>query len=200
MLTAVPQDSLKGTAATRLSPKGIGLFYAADDVETAVAEIALHSPYDDVIVGAFKTERDLHILDFSCTRKQRPSIFATDALGRRNWTLTRFVDRFAEKISEPVLLDRRQAVDFSPTQVVAACLQFVPRGALTVLRGPHALPKGEGGTSFYFWVPVPASDQTPTPSQIKRAGTTPTHPLASAFARGHYGTVEACFHTVNCPP
>lgn len=40
--------------AGRVSPRGIGMFYAADELSTAVAEIALHSEYDQAVVGWFQ--------------------------------------------------------------------------------------------------------------------------------------------------
>jgi hypothetical protein len=58
------------SAAGRLNAQGFGLSYGADDVETAVAEIALHSLYSNALVGAFEVQKPLTILDF--TRTPRP--------------------------------------------------------------------------------------------------------------------------------
>lgn len=110
-------------AAGRMSGEGVPLFYGADQLHTAVAEIALHSPYDQAVVGEFVTRRPLTILDF--TRKPRlPSIF--DHENRERRLFTEFVDDFVSAITKPVILDGRERVEYIPTQVVTEYLRWVP--------------------------------------------------------------------------
>ncbi|MDF2916575.1 MAG: hypothetical protein K0S70_792 [Microbacterium sp.] len=155
--------------AGRLSAKGIGLFYAADDLETAVAEIALHSNYDEATVGAFKTTRPLKVLDFTRPLVDLPSIFATDVDSRRRWTLIRFKHHFTEMISAPVLLDGRQLVDYTPSQVVAEWLRFVPKTLIDGIAWPSHVTDGDGKNVLLFFGPG-ADFQTnpPTDSELRR--------------------------------
>lgn len=128
----------------RLSPPGISLFYSADDPHVAVAEIALHSEYDQAVMGAFKTTRSLKILDFTRPLTRFPSIFATDEESRRRWMFARFKKHFTDMITAPVLLDGREAVDYTPTQVVAEWLRWVPEERINGIAWPsHLAEKSE---------------------------------------------------------
>jgi hypothetical protein len=155
--------------AGRLSAKGIGLFYAADALDTAVAEIALHSNYDEAVVGAFKTTRPFQVLDFSRELTNLPSIFATDAESRRRWTFARFKSHFTAKISAPVVLDGRQLVDYSPTQVVAEWLRFVPTRRIDGIAWPSHVTSGPGKNVMLFFGPgTDFQTDPPTPSELMR--------------------------------
>jgi RES domain-containing protein len=111
-------------AAGRMSGEGVPLFYGADNVHTAVAEIALHSPYDFALVGEFTTQRPVTILDFTRNPKV-PSIFDLAHQDRR--LFAEFIDDFVSAITQPVILDGRERVDYLPTQVVTEYLRWVPR-------------------------------------------------------------------------
>jgi hypothetical protein len=109
-------------SAGRMNPQGIPFFYAGDSVRTAVAEIALHDPYDEAVVGKFVTQRELTILDL--TRKPvRPSIFNREA--RRRYLFTSFVQQFVDAITAPVYLDRNHPVAYAPSQVVTEALRWL---------------------------------------------------------------------------
>ncbi|QIZ99429.1 RES domain-containing protein [Leifsonia sp. PS1209] len=138
--SAPPQLAKNG----RLSPPGISLFYSADDLHVAVAEIALHSEYDQAVMGAFKTTRSLRILDFTRPLTKLPSIFATDDESRRRWTFARFKKHFTDMITAPVVLDGREAVDYTPTQVVAEWLRWVPEDRIDGIAWPSHLAEEKG--------------------------------------------------------
>ncbi|MFE1664087.1 RES domain-containing protein [Microbacterium sp. P02] len=132
----------------RLSPPGISLFYSADDLHVAVAEIALHSKYDEAVVGAFKTTRPLRLLDFTRPLTKLPSIFATDEDSRRRWMFARFKKHFTDMITAPVLLDGRESIDYTPTQVVAEWLRWVPEQRINGIAWPsHLAEKANADTS-----------------------------------------------------
>jgi len=150
--TLGPAPSSRAEAG-RLSPRGIGLFYAADALATAVAEIALHSNYDEAIIGGFKTTRSLKLLDFSRQLTAFPSIFASDAESRRRWIFARFKEHFTEMIAAPVVLDGREAVDYTPTQVVAEWLRFVPETRIDGIAWPSHATVGEGKNVMLFFGP-----------------------------------------------
>lgn len=128
----------------RLSPRGVSLFYSADDRETAVAEIALHSVYDQAVVGAFRTTKPLQILDFTRKLTSLPSVFATDEASRQRWTFAQFKKHFTDMIAAPVVLDGRQAVDYTPTQVVAEWLRWVPTTRIDGIAWPSHLADSVG--------------------------------------------------------
>ncbi|MGZ0069475.1 RES domain-containing protein [Microbacterium arborescens] len=107
----------------RMSGEGVPLFYAADDRRTAIAEIALHSPYDEAVVGEFTVQEDLTILDFTLA-PVRPSIYDLEKADQH--LFIEFVDHFVEAITQPIILDGRQRVDYLPTQVVTEYLRWVP--------------------------------------------------------------------------
>lgn len=120
-LGAAPPDK---AAPGRMSGEGVPLFYGADNVHTAVAEIALHSPYDRALIGEFTTQRPVTVLDF--TRKPKvPSIFDLARQDRR--LFAEFIDDFVSAITKPVILDGRERVDYLPTQVVTEYLRWVPQ-------------------------------------------------------------------------
>lgn len=132
----------------RLSPPGISLFYSADDLHVAVAEIALHSKYDEAVVGAFRTTRRLRLLDFTRPLTKLPSIFATDEESRRRWMFARFKKHFTDMITAPVVLDGRESIDYTPTQVVAEWLRWVPEQRIDGIAWPsHLAEKTKAGFS-----------------------------------------------------
>lgn len=178
MLGAAPPNKAE---AGRLSPSGIGLFYAADDLETAVAEIALHSAYDQAVIGAFRTTRAYKVLDFTRPLTELPSIFATDAESRRRWTFARFKKHFTDMIAAPVVLDGREAVDYIPTQVVAEWLRFVPETRIDGIAWPSHLTRGEGkNVMLFFGAGVDFVTDPPTEAELKRY---PVKPPALTLSR-----------------
>lgn len=120
VLGAAPPEK---AAAGRMSGEGVPLFYAATTVKTAVAEIALHSPYDHAVIGEFITEKVLTVLDFTATPKL-PSRY--DAERQTQRMFGEFVGEFVDAITRPVILDGRERVDYIPTQVVTEYLRWVP--------------------------------------------------------------------------
>lgn len=155
--------------AGRLSPRGIGMFYAADELSTAVAEIALHSAYDQAVVGGFRTSQSYKILDFTRPLSALPSIFATDAESRRRWTFARFKKDFTDKISAAVPLDGRQIVDYTPTQVVAEWLRYVPTTRLHGIAWPSHVTGGKGKNVMLFFGPgTDFQTDPPTPGELER--------------------------------
>jgi hypothetical protein len=156
----------------RLNSRGIGLFYAADDVDTAVGEIALHSPYDKAIIGGFVTQRPLNILDFTRRLTTFPSIFATDEESRTKWMFARFASRFTSRITAPILLDGRQQVDYTPTQVVAEYLRYVPERRIDGIAWPSHVGSGNGKNIMLFLGPgTNFRTDPPTDAEHKRFGT-----------------------------
>ncbi|MEI5582562.1 MULTISPECIES: RES domain-containing protein [unclassified Agromyces] len=159
--------------AGRLNGKGIGVFYAADEIDTAVGEIALHSPYDEAIIGGFVTKRPLQILDFTRKLTTLPSIFASDEESRTRWLFARFATHFTARITAPVLLDGRQLVDYTPTQVVAEYLRYVPETRIDGIAWPSRVKAGNGKNVVLFLGPgADFRTDPPTEAELNRVGGT----------------------------
>jgi RES domain-containing protein len=137
----------KVAQAGRMNAQGIPIFYSATTIQTAVAEIALHSPYDDAVVGEFVTQRDLTIIDF--TRKPKlPSVF--DQAHRERFMFARFVDDFVDAITRPVVLDGRQRIDYVPTQIVTEYLRWVPRRRIEGIAFPSRVDRPGKNVVLFF--------------------------------------------------
>lgn len=64
-------------SAGRMNAQGVPVFYVALDQETACAEVASHSPYDEAVVGQFIVQKSLRVLDLT-TVPEPQSIFDPD--------------------------------------------------------------------------------------------------------------------------
>lgn len=131
----------------RMNAQGVSLFYGAFTLNTAVAEVALHSRYDNAIAGVFETHRPLTILDL--TRKPSlPSPF--DHAHRDRFMFVRFVDNFVSNITAPVILDGRERIDYVPTQVVTEYLRWAPMRPIDGIAFPsRADPDGKNVVLFF---------------------------------------------------
>jgi len=99
--------------ANRMSPPGISMFYAAEGLETALAELRPEAPDRMAAVAEWTTARELAYLDL--VDVEVPSIFDMTARPMRPWL--RFLSRFAAEVSQPVASDAA-GIDYVPSQVV----------------------------------------------------------------------------------
>ena len=108
--------------ANRMSPPGIVMFYACDEIETALLETAqLPGTF---AVGCWKLLRPAAVLDLTDI-PAIPGLFEYDPEGgqyvsRRALT---FLHHVAEQMSQSVARDDRVHVDYVPTQVVTEFLR-----------------------------------------------------------------------------
>lgn len=107
-------------SANRMSPAGISMFYGSDSPDTAIAEIAAHTPRKHAVVGTFRTNRNMYIVDLTHL-PDVPSVFDEDR--REEFWDTLFLREFAEQIAQPVTLDGREHVDYVPTQILTEYLR-----------------------------------------------------------------------------
>ena len=101
-------------AAGRMNPPGISYLYLALEKPTAIAEVALGPPCSFVI-AQFIVDRDLTILSLT-NFPAIPSIFDHERLSEMELLL--FLTAFTEKISQPVMKDGSEHVEYVPSQVV----------------------------------------------------------------------------------
>jgi hypothetical protein len=98
--------------ANRMSPAGISMFYAAEDPDTALAELRPKSWPRAATVGTWVTARELRYLELA--EVTIPSTFDMTARGRRTWLA--FLQPFAAEVAKPVQAGAGE-VDYVPTQV-----------------------------------------------------------------------------------
>jgi RES domain len=125
--TLGPPPVERAVQTNRMSPPGVVMTYAADDIATAVAETA-NAP-GLFAIGEFVTERDALILDLT-RLPPIPSAFAElpDSLEYDPRPRLRFLHRISREISRPIARDDRVHIEYVPTQVVT---EYV-RTAITI--------------------------------------------------------------------
>lgn len=138
-----PPDRL-ATQSNRMNPPGISMFYGADKLKLAVAEIR-----DSMAsVGTFRTNRPIRILDLA-NIPEEPGFFSHAP--RMQKRIRSFLSDFANLIVQPVDRTERINVDYIPTQVFTEFLrdfQFAD-GEIDGLRYRSAT--GEKGTNYVLF-------------------------------------------------
>ncbi len=106
--------------ANRMSPPGISMFYGAEDIDTALAELRPKVLPRCATVGTWSTARSLHYLDL--VNVEVPTLFDMGGKSPRPWLL--FLRGFAEEVSLPAS-PSGAAVDYVPTQVFTEYVRHV---------------------------------------------------------------------------
>jgi RES domain-containing protein len=119
MFGAPPKEK---AAAGRMNPAGIPYFYSALDAATAVAEIGTPMAGRAPVAAEFMINRSLRVVDFTQLPNE-PSIFALERKQEREQVL--FLSGFVGSISQPVIKDGREHIDYVPSQVVCEYLAQV---------------------------------------------------------------------------
>lgn len=136
-------------SAGRLNPEGVGLFYSATTPDLAVKETALHSLFDDAVVGGFEVKRKLTILDFT-KRPSLPSVF--DEARRTQYVYASFADDFVERLTRSVRLTGEERVEYVVTQVISEYFRWAPKRRLDgIAWDSHLLGEGEIGKNVLVW-------------------------------------------------
>ncbi|WP_268753363.1 RES family NAD+ phosphorylase [Arthrobacter sp. RIT-PI-e] len=118
-LGPAPEDR---ASAGRMNAQGVAMFYAALDVETACAEVALHSPYDEVVAGTFIVQQELRVLDLTQSLPLR-SVFDDSPPQEGDYRLSS-LGYYVKRITQPVILDGNHPVDYAPTQVLTDAFRY----------------------------------------------------------------------------
>lgn len=112
-----PPTPDKAMVDNRMSPTGIPLFYAAEDVETAVAETLdpVRTDGRSLAIGQWRVVRDLTLLDLT-NLPEIPDPFDHDNAWKSH--RVKFIHAFVRDLTKPI--DRAAAsVEYVPTQAVA---------------------------------------------------------------------------------
>lgn len=135
-------------SAGRMNAQGVPMFYVALDQETACAEVASHSPYDEAVVGQFVVQKPLRVLDLTTVPEPR-SIFedrSHDDFDERLNALGVYRDR----ITRPVILDGNHPVDYAPTQVITDAFRYWPENPLDGIMYPSRVREGGKNIVLFY--------------------------------------------------
>jgi RES domain-containing protein len=149
-----PPTGLAG--AGRMNPPGISYLYTALDFQTALAEV-LPWPPCRAAVASLRLRTEVRVLDLTAL-PDIPSIFDEDRAEHRQVLL--FLGRFIHAITQPVLRDGKEHIDYVPSQVVSEYFSQVHRFDGHCLAGivyPSAV--RDGGKNAVLFPPDPQDAQ-----------------------------------------
>lgn len=135
-----------------MNPPGISYLYTALDSQTALAEV-LPRPPCRASIASLRLRTDVRVLDLTAL-PDIPSIFDEARAEQRQVLL--FLGKFIHAITQPVLRDGREHIDYVPSQVVSEYFSQVHRFDGQYLAGivyPSAV--REGGKNFVLFPPDP---------------------------------------------
>ena len=117
-----PPPEEKATQANRMSAPGIVMFYACDEIEAALLEVAQEPGL--FAVGRWRILRPAVVLDLTAI-PTIPSIFEYDPEGGQEVSrrAVTFLHHVADQISRPIARDDRIHIEYVPTQVVTEFLR-----------------------------------------------------------------------------
>lgn len=169
-------------SANRMSPEGIPMFYASGTPETAVREIAAHGILDRAVIGTFRNQRDLTVLDLTGALKM-PSIFDLDQ--REAYGVFQFFRDFARAVTTPLQPDSRPHIEYAPTQVVTEFFRWVPTTKIDGIR----LESAQDGQPTYvlFFSQDEVADAAPAPEEE----TTAESPASKHFGFDIYSASQS---------
>lgn len=119
-LTSPPVCAAK---CNRMSPYGISMFYGSFDSNTPTNEIYnyLSDKSKHIYIGAFKTKRDLKVIDL-CNIPS-PNFWMDD---KDDWQKYAFLHSFHEEISKPIGSNDEE-LEYIPSQVFSEYLRFIQK-------------------------------------------------------------------------
>lgn len=146
-----PPPEEKATQANRMSAPGIVMFYACDEIDTALLEVAQEP--GSFAVGRWKILRPAIVLDLTDIPPV-PALFDYDPLGGQNVSRRAliFLHHVADQISRSIARDDRIHVEYVPSQVVTEFLRARVRwlgNAIDGVRYESAV--HPGGTSYVLF-------------------------------------------------
>jgi RES domain-containing protein len=135
-------------SAGRMNAQGVPMFYAAFDAETACAEVASHSPYDEVVAGTFILQQPLRVLDLTQSLPIR-SVF-DDSPPVEGEARLASLGYYVQRITQPVILDGNHPVDYAPTQVLTDAFRYWADPRIDGIVYPSLVSKGGKNVVLFF--------------------------------------------------
>ncbi|UKA55168.1 RES domain-containing protein [Arthrobacter sp. FW305-BF8] len=145
----------KLAAVNRMSPEGIPMFYGSATPETAIEEIATHGTRNYARIGAFKSQKDLRVLDLTRDLNM-PSLFAPDALDQ--FGVLQFFRKFAANVTAPMGPDDNPNLTYVPTQVITEFFRWVPK---TPIDGIKLRSAQNGEDTFVLFLDAESVEDAP---------------------------------------
>lgn len=137
-----PPPQKDAATPNRMSPPGIVMFYVSGDAQTAVKEIAGHGPKPYARIGAFRSTRELRIIDL--TREPVP-LHYFDEPGFESYQNSQYLHYFVKEITRPIIPDGREHREYVPTQVVTEYLRWALKERVDGIK----LPSAQSGHATY---------------------------------------------------
>lgn len=102
----------------RMSPAGVSMFYGAFDMDTAVAESIKSVNEKVLIIGEFKTVRELTVVDLTALPREV-------SIWMDKWEAVSFLKSFHNDITRPLLNDAKEAIEYVPSQIFTEYLRWM---------------------------------------------------------------------------
>lgn len=151
--------------AGRMNAQGVPMLYVARDAETACAEVASHSPYDEAVVGAFVLQQPLRILDLTQVPPPRSAFDETHEEGDDR---LRSLNFYKDRITRPVILDDNHPVDYVPSQVLTEVFRWWTNPRLDGIAFPSRVRQGGTNVVLFFGDPKWYEQQDQLSSRLTR--------------------------------
>lgn len=114
-ITSAPDTS---AGQCRMSPAGVSMFYGAFDKETAISESIKSADEKVLVIGEFKTIRELTVVDLTA--------LPTDvSIWMDKWEGIAFLKSFHKDITQPLLKDAKKAIEYVPSQIFTEYLRWM---------------------------------------------------------------------------
>lgn len=156
--------------SSRMSPAGIPLLYAANEKETAIAEIGLKN--SDVVICKFEVLSDIQIVDL--TKVPPVPSFFSHLSSRFSRPELIFLNNFLRDFIKPITKDGREHIEYVPTQIVSEYCKYNLKHKGKPIKGfAYPSSKHQDGISYCLFVDkyeagAKLSQYLTTPTQILR--------------------------------
>lgn len=114
-ITSAPDDS---AGQCRMSPAGVSMFYGAFDKDTAVEESIKSANQEVLVIGMFKTICELTVVDLTALPKDV-------SIWMDKWEGIAFLKSFHKDITQPLLKDAKEAIEYVPSQIFTEYLRWM---------------------------------------------------------------------------
>lgn len=114
-ITSAPD---KYAGQCRMSPAGVSMFYGAFDMDTAVAESIKIANEKALVIGEFKTTRELTVVDLIALPREV-------SIWMDKWEAVSFLKSFHKDITRPLINNAKEAIEYIPSQIFTEYLRWM---------------------------------------------------------------------------
>ena len=109
--------------SSRMSPAGIPIFYCSEEKMTAIKEISDLKKEGYALIGKFKLEKTIYIVDFSTVEHVQVPSYFDENISLKERDNIMFLKQFPEEISKKIKKDGREHTEYVPTQIITEFLK-----------------------------------------------------------------------------